>query len=253
MKKINKRKNGFIKKNVNLKVLLSVIIPVYNEQDNLVKRLSFLCDEANKVPIEIIVANSPETTDNTPNICKNKTKVRFFSCPEKGRAKQMNYGAIKANGDVLLFLHADVQLPQDFYHQIKTTIEKGFIAGFFAYQFDKKSALLNFNSKFTTKDGLFAGGGDQCQFFTKQTFKKLQGFNEEYCIMEDFEMIDRVRKQNIPFTIIQSKATVSARKYETNSWLKVNLINGYVFLKYKLGVHPIKLRKTYKTLLRESV
>ena len=33
--------------------------------------------------------------------------------------------------------------------------------------------------------------------------------------------------------------------------LKVNLINGFVFLKYKLGVHPIKLRNTYKSLLRE--
>ena len=55
------------------------------------------------------------------------------------------------------------------------------------------------------------------------------------------------------FKIIQSKATVSARKYDANSWLKVNLINGYVFLKYKFGTHPTKLRKTYKSLLREPV
>jgi hypothetical protein len=48
-------------------------------------------------------------------------------------------------------------------------------------------------------------------------------------------------------------ATVSARKDEHNSWLKVNLINGSMFLKYKLGVSPGKLRKTYKRLLRENV
>ena len=234
-------------------MLLSIILPVYNEQENLVKRLSFLCEQANNFPIEIIVSNSPETSDNTPNTCKNFDKVRYFKSDKKGRAAQMNFGSSKAKGEIFLFLHADVQLPDDFYSQITSVIKNGFKAGFFAYQFDKETSLLKFNSRFTTKDGLFAGGGDQCHFFSKDTFSLLKGYNEKYCIMEDFEMIDRVRKNNIPFTIIQSKATVSARKYENNSWLKVNLINGYVFLKYKLGVHPTKLRKTYKSLLRESV
>ena len=234
-------------------MLLSIIIPVYNEQENLTKRLSFLCEQANRFPIEIIVSNSPETTDNTPQICAKKTKVKFLNAIKKGRAAQMNFAAEKANGHILLFLHADVQLPEDFYHQITKAVLEGNQFGFFAYQFDKKTALLNFNSKFTTSDGLFAGGGDQCHFFLKETFFKLKGYNETFCIMEDFEMVDRIRKQKVPFTIIQSKATVSARKYEQNSWLKVNLINGYVFLKYKLGFHPIVLRKTYKSLLRESI
>lgn len=234
-------------------MLLSIIIPVYNEQENLVKRLSFLCEQANNFPIEIIISNSPETTDNSLQVCKNFSKVTYLSSIKKGRAAQMNFAAQKAKGAVLLFLHADVLLPKDFYEQISKAIAHNFTFGFFAYQFDKDSAFLNFNSKFTTKDGLFAGGGDQCHFFTKEQFQQLNGYNEEFCIMEDFEMMTRIRKQKIPFTIIQSKATVSARKYEQNSWLKVNLINGYVFLKYKLGAHPKSLRKTYKSLLRESV
>ena len=232
---------------------ISIIIPTYNEKESLVKRLSFLCKQANNYPIEIIIANSPETTDDSSKICAKKNKVKFLNSIKKGRAAQMNFGASKATGDIFLFLHADVQLPKDFYTQIDKAIKAGHKAGFFAYQFDKESSLLNFNSRFTKKDGLFAGGGDQCHFFTRETFEKLGGYDEDFCIMEDFEMIDRIRKQNIPFTIIQSKAIVSARKYEDNSWLKVNLINGYVFLKYKLGVHPMKLRKTYKSLLRESV
>lgn len=234
-------------------MLLSIIIPAYNEQENLKERLSFLCEQANKFPIEIIISNSPETTDNSLQVCKNFSKVTYLKSDKKGRAAQMNFAVKKAKGNILLFLHADVMLPNDFYLQIIKAIESGFTFGFFAYKFDKDSAFLNFNSNFTTKDGLFAGGGDQCHFFTKEQFTKLNGYNEEFCIMEDFEMIDRIRKQKIPFKIIQSKAIVSARKYEQNSWLKVNLINGYVFLKYKLGIHPIKLRKTYKSLLRESI
>ena len=233
--------------------MLSIIIPVYNEQANLIQRLSFLNEQANKFPIEILVCNSPASVDNSQNICNKYDKVTYLACKTKGRAHQMNYGASKAKGNVFLFLHADVILPDDFYFQIQKALKIGYKFGFFAYQFDKKTRLLNFNSKFTIKDGLFAGGGDQCHFFTKETFTNLGGYNEEFCIMEDFEMVDRIRKQKIPYTIIQSKAIVSARKYEQNSWLKVNLINGYVFLKYKLGVHPIKLRKTYKSLLRESV
>ena len=232
---------------------MSIIIPVYNEQENLVKRLSFLSKQTNKFPIEIIVSNSPETSDESAEVCKKFDKVTYFKSEKKGRATQMNFGAQKAKGDVLLFLHADVALPEDFHEQIINAIKSRKKAGFFAYKFDRKSFLLDMNSSFTKKDGLFAGGGDQCQFFTKETFKSLEGYNEDFCIMEDFEMIDRVRKHKIPYTIIQSKATVSARKYDTNSWLKVNLINGYVFLKYKLGIHPTKLRKTYKKLLRESV
>jgi len=234
-------------------MLISVIIPVYNEKENLRKRLSFLCEQANKFPIEIIVSNSPETTDNSKIVCNNFDKVRYFLSDKKGRAPQMNFGASKAKGDILLFLHADVKLPNDFYNQIKNAVENNFEAGFFCFQFDKNSFLLNINSAATKKDGIFAGGGDQCQFFTKKTFKKLGGFNEEYCIMEDFEIIGKVRKQKIPFTIIQSPVIVSSRKYEENSWFKVNLINGYMFLKYKLGTPPEKLRKTYKSLLRESV
>jgi rSAM/selenodomain-associated transferase 2 len=234
-------------------MLISIIIPVYNEQQNLAKRLSFLSEEANKFPIEIIVSNSPESIDESAVICKNFTKVTYFDAIIKGRAGQMNEGALIAKGDILLFLHADVTLPADFYNQILLAITEGNKAGFFAYQFDKENFLLKLNSSFTRKNGLFAGGGDQCQFFIRDTFNDLNGYNIDFCIMEDFEMIDKIRKQKFPFKIIQSKATVSARKYDTNSWLKINLINGYVFLKYKLGVHPIKLRKTYKSLLRESV
>jgi rSAM/selenodomain-associated transferase 2 len=231
-------------------MLLSIIIPVYNEKENLLKRLSFLCEQANKFPLEIIISNSPDTSDTSLEVCKAFDKVRYFTSNKKGRAAQMNFGARIAKGDVLLFLHADVTLPEDFYTQIQEATSNLSKAGFFAYKFDKDSLFLNFNSKFTKKDGLFAGGGDQCQFFTKETFAR---FNEAFCIMEDFEMIDRVRKHKIPFVIIQSKAIVSARKYENNSWLKVNLINGYVFIKYKFGVSPEKLQKTYKNLLRENI
>ncbi|MGB1284583.1 MAG: glycosyltransferase, partial [Polaribacter sp.] len=143
-------------------MIISVIIPVYNEQKNLVKRLSFLSKQTNKFPIEIIVSNSLETTDKSAEVCKNFDKVTYFESEKKGRASQMNFGAQKAKGNVLLFLHTDVALPKDFYEQIINAVKSGNKAGFFAYKFDRKSFLLDLNSSFTKRDGLFTGGGDQC-------------------------------------------------------------------------------------------
>lgn len=233
--------------------MLSIIIPNYNEELNLPNQLTFLQSKAEQFPIEIIIANSPDTTDDSTEICKGYEKVDFFTCDRGGRAVQMNLGASRAKGEILLFLHADVKLPDDFYVQVTAAISHGNQFGFFAYKFDRSSFMLNINSYFTKSDGMFAGAGDQAQFITRAAFDRLGGFDEEYCIMEDFRLMDNVRKHKLPYTIIQSRATVSARKYDKGSWLKVNLINGYVFLLYKLGVSPLKLRKTYKGLLRESV
>lgn len=233
--------------------MLSIIIPIYNEGENLPKQLTFLDQQADLHPIEIILSNSIDTTDNSAEISKLYKNVKFYDSFVKGRAKQMNFGASQAKGDILLFLHADVQLPEDFYEKIKKAIADGHKMGFFCYKFDRRTIMLNINSYFTKTDGMFAGAGDQCQFFTRDAFESLGGFNENFCIMEDFEIMDKVRKYKIPYTIIQSTATVSARKYDKGSWLKVNLINGYVFLRYKLGTKPEKLRRIYKGLLRESV
>jgi rSAM/selenodomain-associated transferase 2 len=233
--------------------MLSIIIPIYNEAKNLPSQLTFLQGQTERFSLDIIISNSPDTTDNSNEICKQFSKVRYFECEERGRAEQMNFGASKAKGDIFLFLHADIRLPDDFYEQITQAINNKFEMGFFAYKFDRSTFMLNINSYFTKNDGVFAGAGDQCQFFKKQTFKELGRFNEDYCIMEDFEIMDRVRENKTPYTIIQSRAIVSSRKYDKGSWLKVNLINGYVFLLYKLGTKPIKLRRIYKSLLRERV
>lgn len=233
--------------------MISIIIPIYNEAENLPSQLTFLQGKAEQFPIEIVISNSPDTTDDSPEICKRFSKVNFFNCDTRGRAAQMNFGAAQSKGDVFVFLHADVKLPDDFYERITEAIENGNKFGFFAYKFDRSSFMLNMNSYFTKTDGMFAGAGDQCQFITKKAFYDLGQFDESYCIMEDFKLMDEVRKHKLPYTIIQSRAIASARKYDKGSWLKVNLINGYVFLLYKLGTQPIKLRRIYKGLLREKV
>jgi hypothetical protein len=66
--------------------------------------------------------------------------------------------------------------------------------------------------------------------------------------MEDYDLIERIQQQH-PFKIIPKEVTVSARKYEHNNYLRVQLANFIVFMMYFWGCSQEKLLKTYKQLL----
>lgn len=225
---------------------LSIIIPTLNEINNLSELLPFLIETAEKA--EVIISDSPKSNDHTKQLCE-KYNISYYKSPKAGRASQMNYGSSKASGDVLLFLHADVTPPSNCYHAILNSISSGNSAGFFAYKFDPSNRWLDINARYTTRDGWFSGGGDQCQFFTKSAFEELGGYNECFVIMEDFDMIRRLRKSKIGYEVLTDHAIVSSRKYDNNSYLWVNLVNFVVFIAFHLGVSPIRLKKIYSKAL----
>jgi len=85
---------------------------------------------------------------------------------------------------------------------------------------------------------------------TKSTYDSLGGYDETYVIMEDFALMRKMKKSNIPLTIVQERATVSSRKYVENSYLWVNLVNFVVFMAFLLGVSPKTLKKMYTFSLK---
>lgn len=70
--------------------------------------------------------------------------------------------------------------------------------------------------------------------------------------MEDFEFFKRMKKQRITYTIVKNDLIVSARKYENNSYLKVNLSNLLLVVLFKLGVSGKKLKKLHDKLLKTA-
>jgi GT2 family glycosyltransferase len=107
---------------------------------------------------------------------------------------------------------------------------------------------LKVNSWFTRFDGVFSGGGDQTLFIKKALFEDLNGFDEKYIIMEDFDLVRRIR-QKTEFRIIPKSIKVSARKYENNSWLRVQLVNLTVFIYFLSNKQPSKIKNLYCRLL----
>ena len=231
--------------------MITIIVPAHNEKKNLEKLAPVLKGFQDKASCEIVVALSSGNSDGSDEFLK-KLGLPFIKCKGKGRAVQMNEAASISKGDIFAFLHADVLPPKSFIADIQCTISNDFDAGFFSYRFDSKNIFLKINSSFTTRDGIFTGGGDQCLFIKKNIFEKLNGFDEDQFLMEDFEFFDRLKKQKIPYRIIKNDLIVSARKYKYNSYLRVNFSNMLLMILYKLGYSSKKLKTLHHRLLKTS-
>lgn len=227
---------------------ICIIIPTYNEAAQIGPLIHYL---RKYTSAPILVANSPKTSDETAALaCKAGAKV--LECPLPGRACQMNYAAAQTPADILYFVHADTLPPETFLVDIRQAIKSGYDLGYFSYKFASSRLLLRINSFFTRYDGLFAGGGDQTLFIRRRAFDYLDGFRSDLHLMEDFDLVKRAKKVGLQHCLIPHDALVSARKYDNNSWLRVNLVNLWVFLLFYCGVSSERLCQAYRRLLRTN-
>ncbi|GAC1374311.1 MAG: TIGR04283 family arsenosugar biosynthesis glycosyltransferase [Hymenobacter sp.] len=225
---------------------ISVIIPTYNEAANVARLVAELRrhDPTGRVEVVVVDAHSPDGTADAAR----QAGATVLHAPRPGRAAQMNYGAQQATGDVLYFVHADVGIHPDYVATIGAAVAGGYAAGCYRFRFDSRHPLLRINSYGTRFRGLMSRGGDQTLFITRPLFERLGGFHERFVIMEDFDIIVRIRRV-ASFLIIPQEVLVSARKYETNGWLRVQLANLTAFAMFFLKVPPPRIARTYKALL----
>ena len=228
--------------------MISVIIPILDEE----KRIGILLDHLSKIKeqnsFEVIVVDGGSA--NAFPVAKWPW-VRYIQS-KIGRAIQMNTGATMALGELLYFVHADVLPPPTFYEDITEAVKAVFPVGCFRTKLVPERFFTNINSYFSRFNGRFCGGGDQTLYITKEVFEKEGGFNEDFCIMEDFEFVRRL-KPKYGFHIIPKEVVVSARKYQVNNYWKVNLANYKAFKMFEKGVEPEVIRKAYYSWIKRGI
>ncbi|MFV8225603.1 TIGR04283 family arsenosugar biosynthesis glycosyltransferase [Christiangramia aquimixticola] len=222
--------------------MISIIIPAFNEEHQLPFLIKHLEGASSGLVSEIIVVDGG-STDNTAEVVKNMDGVILVSS-EKGRAVQMNAGANIATSGILYFLHADSFPPQNFDKLILQEIQKGKMAGCFQMKFDKAHWWLKLMGLFTKFNHISCRGGDQSLFVERSLFKKLNGFNENYKVYEDNDMVRRLYEVT-HFTVIKQWITTSARLYERLGVWQTQLLFIEIYWKKRFGASADDLYRHY--------
>jgi rSAM/selenodomain-associated transferase 2 len=220
--------------------MISVIIPTYNEASVISKTIACLAKADNIT--EVIICDGG-STDDTVKIARSACVKVIES--QKGRPQQMNAGAALAQGSLLYFLHADTLPPLGFSDCILKAVQNGNSVGCFTLKFNMKHWFLQANAWFTRFDMNAFRFGDQSLFVTTEVFKKAGGFNEKLIMLEDQEIIPRLKKYG-RFIVINNPVATSARKYVTNGVYKTQAVYFIVYVLYRLGVSQQALLKLYR-------
>lgn len=230
-------------KNKEKNIKISIIIPVYREQ-NINLHLESLLNNPSYKQEEIIIVDG-DNSSTIKNI-QNDNVLKIDS--KKGRANQMNEGARIAQGDILLFLHADTLLPNNAFDLIRRSCTNEDIqAGAFDLSFSKKSIALkiisitaSFRSRLTRLPY-----GDQAIFIKKDIFDTI-GAYESIALMEDVNLMQKLKKMHYKIEIHQEKVITSSRKWEEKGILYTTLRNWILISLYFLKIDPNILSKYYK-------
>jgi rSAM/selenodomain-associated transferase 2 len=230
---------------VNARALISIILPVLHEAGTINTAIAHLRDLQQDRPLEIIVVDG-DPAGSTLQAIQDDDIVRAVS--EPGRALQMNRGASLAQGEVLLFLHADTLLPRQALARIAAALaDSHFVAGAFDLGFDTKKSIFRVTEHYAAIRTRLTRipFGDQAIFVERAYFEKIGGY-AEIPLMEDVEMMARIRKRGDRICIIPEKVLTSARRYEREGVLYCTVRNWTLQLCYSAGVSPEKLVKWYR-------
>lgn len=228
--------------------MVSVIIPTYNESACIQATIQKLRrhDERRLIK-EIIVVDGGSTDDTVPRA--RSAGVKVVNCPRKGRSAQMNFGALLAGEGVLYFLHADTIPPKNFTGNILKAFNEGAVSGCFRLDFDHNHWFLKTCCWFTKFNINAVRFGDQSLFVVKNIFHASGGFREDLLMMEDQEIIHRI-KQYGKFKVMAAVVTTSARKYLDNGIFRMQAVFFYIWFLYYLGYSQEYLLKLHRNLIR---
>lgn len=220
---------------------LCVIVPVLDEADTLESRLRALRPLRERGAKLVVVDGG--SADGTLAIARRHADVAFQA--PRGRASQMNAGAAACPADVLLFLHADTQLPPHADLAVLRAVRGRRAWGRFDVRLDSPrlalrlvGAMMNLRSRLT---GVCTG--DQALFVDHETFVRAGGF-PDIALMEDIALCRALKRSGSPICL-RDVAVTSARRWERHGVLRTILLMWRLRAAFFFGADPDDLAIRY--------
>jgi len=227
---------------------LSIIIPMLNEAPQLPELFAHLLP-MQRAGCEIIFADGG--SDDGSATLANVAGFHVVNA-QRGRARQMNAGAAEATGEVLLFLHADTQLPEGAMHHITQSLSQGehcpgkHVWGRFDVCITGRPFMLNVIGRMMNWRSRLTGiaTGDQAMFVQRAAFEQWQGFPDQP-LMEDIELSKRLKTLSRPACLKQC-VTTSGRRWETRGVWQTIFLMWRLRWQYWLGADAAHLVRLYR-------
>jgi len=221
---------------------ISIIVPCLNEAEGIGGTLSALAPLRSR-GAEVIVVDGGSHDGTVERAAPHADSV--ISAP-RGRASQMNAGAARARGEILLFLHADTQLPESADALIVEGLQRlrrGW--GRFDVAISGSHPLLRVVAWLMNARSRLTGiaTGDQAIFVTRSLFTAAGGY-PDIALMEDIALCKRLKRFGPPLCL-RHRLTASGRRWEKHGVVRTILLMWRLRLAYWLGADPRKLAVRY--------
>lgn len=222
---------------------IAVIVPMLNEASALPALLAQLAALV-RAGCEVCLVDGG--SDDASVALAERAGFRVLSS-ERGRARQMNRGAAQTRGEVLLFLHADTQLPDGAIATLRQTMLKtAALWGRFDVRIEGAHPMLRVIAAMMNRRSRWTGiaTGDQAIFVTRRAFEAVGGYPDQP-LMEDIEFSSRLRRLGRPACIADPVRT-SGRRWESRGVWRTMLLMWRLRWAYWRGTPPEQLAALYR-------
>lgn len=226
---------------------VSVIVPVWKETANIRACLENLNKSARHTSVEVLIVDGePQRSTLAAIPRKWRSRVIGVRSPA-GRALQMNAGAELARGELLVFHHADTRLKPGALREIEAAMADTDLAGgAFSLELKTGSIFLRTLAWANTWRSHLTRVpfGDQSIFIRRRLFASLGGFSP-LPLMEDVDLMRRLRKARLPIVVLPTAVRSSARRFEREGPWRCTLRDAFLMAAFGAGISPQWLARLY--------
>lgn len=224
--------------------LVSVVIPALNEAAGIGAALASVARQPG--PYEVLVADGG-SDDGTPEAVRRALPEAHVVTGARGRARQMNAAAAEASGEILLFLHADTQLPPEALALVREAVAApDAVGGCFRTRFagdGAGSAWMRVWEAPVWMRWWRLAFGDRALFCTREAFDASGGYREQP-LFEDLDLVRDLRARG-RFVFLDAPVQTSARRFARNGALGQQARNLALWAGWNVGVAPERLARFY--------